>query len=105
MSLAPAGLPLPAQVIGESWLAPRRRATPGCFDWRQLLSVADRSKRVADRVEVFDHDAVLDDGVRLADFIDLARGLQVHRTGVDTVVDAQERHPDAIVIAIHQRPE
>src|SRR4029077_6556734 len=66
---------------------------------------ADRTEGPSDRVEVFEHDTILDHGVRLAHLIDLTGRLQIHRPGVDALIDLQQRHPNTRVIAIDQRPE
>jgi hypothetical protein len=53
----------------------------------------------------FEHDAILNDGVRFAHFVDVAGRLQIHRARVDAFIDSQQRHANALMIAIDQGPE
>src|SRR5436309_15098529 len=102
---SPARVPLPAQIGGERRLTPDgRRTSIDRYGWH-LLAAAQRGEHVADRIEVLRDRPVLNDRVRLLDLVEVVGAVQKNRTRVDSRIDAQQRHADAVEIAPRQRPE
>lgn len=75
------------------------------IDGRHLLAAAEREEDAADLVKVLDHRAVLNHRVGFADLVDGAGAVQINRTGVDAGVHLQQRHADALEVAVDQGPE
>src|SRR5581483_5540211 len=71
---------------------------------RSCGSSLDREQRVANRVQMIVDDTMLRDDVRL-EWIALDAEVAEHRTGVDPLIDLQQRHADVAEIAGGARPE
>ena len=98
-------MPLPAQIFAEPRLAPRLRATSFGVDGRHLLAATECAQDGADFVKVLDHCAVLNYSVGLSDLVDVAGAVKIDGPGVDTGVNLQQRHADAVEVAVDERPE
>src|SRR5688572_29812218 len=96
---------LPSQIVGKSWLPPRGGTTLVSGDDRDVLPPTDRKQNPFDGVEILEHDPVLNHHVRFTHLVEVAPGLQVHGPGVNARVSLEERHSDALEIAIDERPE
>src|SRR5262245_17829177 len=105
MTPAPASLPLPTHVIGESRLTPGGRTASCGVDGGDGPPLAERTKGPADRVEILQNDAVLNHSVRFTHLVDLAGRLQIDGAGIDALVDLQECHAHPFKVAIDQCPE
>ena len=96
---------LPSQVVRQPRLSPGGRSAPGRVDRLHVLAACERRECPADGVQVVDDGPLLNDDVRVAALVVVQVRVQIDRAGVDPVVHAQQRHADAIQVAIRQRPE
>lgn len=100
-----AGGALPPQIVCEAWLPPRGRATPVSGDDRDVVAPADRKQNPFDGLEILQHDPMLNHDVRFTYFVEVIPRLEIDRPGVDAGIRFEKRHPDAIEIAVDERPE
>src|SRR5262245_3245660 len=103
LSLSPCP-PFPMKVAAEPRLSPCRRGALRSIDGLSAARI-DLFEFLPQGLEVIKHHAVLDDGVRLRHFVEVAGVIAINCTRVDAAVDAQQSHADACVVGIGQRPE
>src|ERR1051325_11355157 len=96
---------LPPEIRGQTRLTPRGRSPAFSRNCLRVRTVAQLSKDSGDRLEIRRHGAILNDGVGVSTFVDLAACLEVDGTGVNAPVDLQERHPDTTQVASDKGPE
>src|SRR5262245_20356929 len=104
MSL-PSCLRFPMQICRELRLTPD--GGPAALDrnWLDTFAAGECGEHACNRVEVLRDRAVLNDGVRLFDLVEVTRTVQEDRAGVDAGIHAEKRHADALEIAARQSPE
>lgn len=93
-----------SQMRGQPRLTPCRRAAASGVDGNGPVG-ADVEQDVTDRVQMVEHDPVLDDHVRFGSRLRLQAEVAEDGAGVDPAVDAQQRHSDVVTIGVRKRPE
>src|SRR4029453_7518009 len=98
------GSTLPPQIRGQSRLTPYRGSPVTALE-RPRLAVTDVDQRSRNRLEVFRHRPVLNDGVRFDALVEFTGRAQVDRAGVDAFIHSQQRGANVLEVSIRERPE
>src|SRR5580700_1628274 len=95
---------MPPKVSGEPGATPVTRAVRHGHE-RLCAPGTDLDQLRSDAVEILEHYAILDSDVRLSGRIEWIAEKPIDRSGINAIVDAQQRQSDVLEVIACKSPE